>query len=165
MRLWIVRHAIAADVGPPSWSDSDRTLTAEGRAEFRGLARHLATRNRTVDAILTSPLVRARQTATILAEEMGLPSQNVEVTDLLRPGFDLDRLVRHLATLDDGTVAVVGHQPDLGLAASQLVAGGKFAFGKGHIAALRFDDSVRIGNAALSWFVGPEIAEPIPDRD
>ncbi len=165
MRLWIVRHGIAADPAPPSWSDADRVLTPEGRSEFRGLARHLAARDRKVDLILTSPLARARQTAAILAEEMKLPSRDVEVTDLLRPGFDVERLCRHLSTLDAETVAIVGHQPDLGLAASQLVGGGRFAFGKGHIASVRFDDGVRLGQAALSWFVGPEIAPPVTSRD
>lgn len=164
MRLWIVRHAIAADAGPPTWADADRPLTLEGRQEFRGLSRHLASRDRRVDKILSSPLVRARQTAAILAEEMSLPPDDVEVTDLLRPGFDVERLAHFLDTLKAEAVAVVGHQPDLSWAASSLVGGGTFAFGKGHIAALRFDGSVRPGAALLSWFVGPEIAVPIPDQ-
>jgi phosphohistidine phosphatase len=165
MRLWIVRHGIASDAGPPTWADADRALTPEGRREFRGLARHLAERGRRVDTILSSPLVRARQTAAILSEEMSLATNELEVTDLIRPGFDLERLVRHLDGLDAENVAIVGHQPDLGFAASTLVGGGSFAFGKGHIAALRFDGGVRIGGAVLSWFVGPEIAIPADSDD
>jgi phosphohistidine phosphatase len=160
MRLWIVRHAIAADAGPPTWSDADRPLTSEGRAEFRALCQHLARRDCRISAILASPLIRARQTAAILAEEMNLPPDQIEVTSLLKPGFNLESLIQYLATIPGQSVAVVGHQPDLGFAASQLVGGGTFAFGKGHIASLRFDDALRLGRAALSWFVGPEIASP-----
>ena len=83
------------------------------------------------------------------------------MTELLKPGFDLVSLTQYLATVSAESVAVVGHQPDLGFAASQLVGGGSFAFGKGHIASLRFDDALRPGRAALSWFVGPEIASSV----
>ena len=112
MRLLIVRHAEAAPGDP----DELRPLTAAGREHARELGRRLRAEGLAPDAVVTSPLLRARETATALG--LGEP----EVDERLAPGATpLD--VREAALLRGETVVVVGHQPDCGRAAAALAGG------------------------------------------
>lgn len=117
MRLVIVRHAEAA----PGRPDELRRLTNEGRAEARRLGERLRAAGVSPDAIVTSPLLRARETAAAL--ELGEP----EVDERLAPGATPDDL-RAAAAGRGETVLVVGHQPDCGRAAAALGAGVEPAF-------------------------------------
>ena len=101
MRLVIVRHAEAAPGDP----DELRSLTPEGREQARALARELREHGVDAEAVLTSPLLRARETADALAQ--GDPV----VEDKLAPGATPDD-VREAASGRGETVIVVGHQPD-----------------------------------------------------
>ncbi len=159
LELWLVRHAIAEDFPAIGTSDGDRALTDEGRKEFRRLCRHLAKQGFKLRAIRTSPLLRARQTAEILAEEFGLDSGDIVQSPNVGPGFDSGILGRELSQLDASPVAAIGHQPDLGHAVSDYLGGGTVAFGKGHIACVKFDGAVLPGRGRLSWFVAPELCE------
>ncbi|MBV8478942.1 MAG: histidine phosphatase family protein [Actinobacteria bacterium] len=109
MRLVIVRHAEAA----PGEPDELRPLTPNGRDQARGLGERLRADGIDPGAVLTSPLLRARQTATALG--FGEP----EVDDRLAPGAAPDT-VRELALARGGVVIVVGHQPDCGIAVKEL---------------------------------------------
>jgi phosphohistidine phosphatase len=104
VRVFLVRHASAA----PGTPDEERTLTAEGRAEANALAERLAAEG--LDAVLSSPLRRACQTAEIVAEAAGLEA---EVQRALAPGATLASL-RDAVAGHSGSVAAVGHQPDCG---------------------------------------------------
>jgi phosphohistidine phosphatase len=109
MRLLIVRHAEAAPGSP----DELRPLTAAGRAEAARLGRHLRGEGLAPDAIVSSPLLRARETARALG--FGEP----EVDERLAPGASpVD--VRDAALGRGDTVLVVGHQPDCGRAVAAL---------------------------------------------
>lgn len=99
MRLVIVRHAEAAPGDP----DELRSLTPNGREQARALARELRERGVDADAVVTSPLLRARETAA----ELGEP----EIDDRLAPGATPED-VREAASGRGDTVVVVGHQPD-----------------------------------------------------
>ena len=101
MRLVIVRHAEAAPGDP----DELRSLTPEGREQARAVARELRERGIDADAVLTSPLLRARETAA----ELGLGEPEIE--DKLAPGATPED-VRDAASGRGETVIVVGHQPD-----------------------------------------------------
>ena len=114
MRLVIVRHAEAAPGDP----DELRPLTPEGRDQARALAHEL--RDRGVDAVVTSPLLRARETAAALG--LGEPL----IDDKLAPGATPDD-VREAAAGRGETVVVVGHQPDCGEAVLAL-AGREVSF-------------------------------------
>jgi phosphohistidine phosphatase len=109
MRLLIVRHAEAA----PGEPDELRRLTAEGRAHARALGEQLRAKAFAPDAVVTSPLLRARETAAALG--LGEP----EVDDRLAPGASPDD-VRDAASGRGDTVVVVGHQPDCGQAVLEL---------------------------------------------
>jgi phosphohistidine phosphatase len=109
MRLILVRHAEAA----PGEPDELRTLTVEGREHARGLGERLRDSGIEPDAILTSPLLRARETAAALG--LGEP----EVDERLAPGASPDE-IRDAALGRGDTVVVVGHQPDCGHAVLAL---------------------------------------------
>jgi phosphohistidine phosphatase len=109
MRLLIVRHAEAASGEP----DELRPLTAEGREHARAVGERLRDAGFTADAVVSSPLLRARETAEALA--LGVP----DVDDRLAPGatpFDM----RDVAAGRGETVVIVGHQPDCGQAVAAL---------------------------------------------
>jgi phosphohistidine phosphatase len=102
MRLFVVRHAEAA----PGEPDELRPLTESGRATARALAARLATEG--VEIVVSSPLLRARETAAEIARAADVP---VEVDDRLAPGATPDG-VRAAAEGRGRTIVAVGHQPD-----------------------------------------------------
>ena len=102
MRLFIVRHAKAAPGAP----DELRPLTEDGRAAARDLGKRLA--GERLDAVVSSPLLRARETAEAIARAAGL---ELEIDERLTPGADATA-VRALVQGRGETVVVVGHQPD-----------------------------------------------------
>lgn len=105
MRLYLVRHA-KADAGSP---DELRPLSADGAEDARLLGERLAA-DRAPEIVLTSPLLRARQTAGAIARAAGC---DVEVDERLAPGAGEAELLAAVAGRGE-TVAVVGHQPDCG---------------------------------------------------
>ena len=116
MRLVLVRHA-HADPGDP---DELRRLSPVGREQARVLGERLA--GERPDAVLASPLLRARETAVEIARAAGLEAL---VDDRLAPGATADgvREAATAATAAGGTVVVVGHQPDCGEIAAELTGG------------------------------------------
>lgn len=119
MRLLIVRHAIAVPRGTPGIADAARPLTREGRARFRKAARGLARLTRRPDALLTSPWLRAVQTAAILARAWGRVRPR-PTTALAGGSFEAQA-----AVLDryppDARVAIVGHEPYLSALLARLL--------------------------------------------
>ena len=128
MQLFIVRHAEAA----PGEPDDLRPLTKAGREQARRLGRQLADDGIQPDAVLSSPLLRARETAVAIAKAVG---GEVETDDRLAPGADPDD-VRAAAAGRGATVVVVGHQPDCGRAVAALSGGREPAFPPGGVVAV-----------------------------
>jgi phosphohistidine phosphatase len=120
VQLYLVRHAEAADGEP----DELRPLTAEGRRAARELGERLASEGIRPDAVLTSPLLRARQTGAELARSTGLEA---EADERLAPGASAED-VRAASGGRGETVIVVGHQPDCGRIAAALTGGKEPAF-------------------------------------
>jgi phosphohistidine phosphatase len=118
MRLYLVRHAEAGPGDP----DELRRLTPSGRAAARDLGRKLAEDE--PDAVLASPLLRARETAEEIARAAGV---EVEPDDRLSPGATAKDVLDAVAGRGE-RVVVVGHQPDCGRIAVALGAGGEPAF-------------------------------------
>ena len=120
MRLYLVRHA-EAEPGEP---DELRHLTAAGRRQAEQLAEHLAAALPRPTAVLCSPLLRARETAELLARPLGLEP----VPDpRLAPGAGPDDVRSAVAGRGDAVV-VVGHQPDCGRVAAALTGEPEPAF-------------------------------------
>jgi phosphohistidine phosphatase len=132
VRLFLVRHAKAA-AGEP---DELRRLTNEGRETARALGMQLAADGVHPDVVLSSPLLRARETAAEIAKATG---SEAETDDRLAPGADADD-VRGAIAGRGQTVVVVGHQPDCGHVAAALGGGPEPKFPPGGVVALELDD-------------------------
>ena len=156
MKVFLVRHAIAHERDRKRWpDDSLRPLTTDGKRRFRKAARGLVTLLPGRTPILSSPFVRARQTAAILSAVAG--GKIVECRELAHGGspgsvFALLELRR------EKSVVLVGHEPDLGrFVAAALGAGAaRLAFKKGGAACLEFQ-RVAPGNATLAWLLPPKM--------
>jgi len=151
-----VRHGVAEDVGPDG-TDASRRLSEEGRRSFGRAARGLARLEPALEGIRTSPLVRARETAGLLADALGAPGP--EVWPLLAPGGDLEELLDGVSDLA-GPVALVGHEPGLGHLLSLCVAGrpgDTTPLRKGGVARLRFRGDVRPGEGRLVYLLTPRV--------
>ena len=128
MRVLLVRHAEAA----PGQPDELRPLTAQGREQARALGERLRGDGLVPDAVLTSPLLRARETAATL--DLGSPA----VDDRLAPGATA-AAVRDAAGGRGETVLVVAHQPDCGRVAAAFSGGPEPAFPPCGLAVLDVD--------------------------
>ena len=125
MEIYLIRHGIAAERGTYS-QDTERPLTDKGQTKTTLVAKKLAAVGLKFDLILTSPLVRAYQTAEIL-QQMGL-SQKIEIFKPLSPDGNIQEWLEWLrkqfsSVNSDYKLAMVGHQPDLGNWSEMLVWG------------------------------------------
>ena len=160
MELLIVRHAIAFERDRHRWRDDGaRPLSPAGIRRARKAAAGLKEFSKTPDRVLTSPLIRARQTAQILTDVAGWP-QAEEVPEL-SPGAPPLEVLALLGRNRGKLVAVVGHQPGLGaLLAACLLEDGRnlpIEMKKNAVACVSFEGSVRAGRAALKWLATPRM--------
>jgi phosphohistidine phosphatase len=160
MRLLIVRHAKAeerevhASTGAP---DAERPLTEAGRKSALKAGRALREIVPRIDVLASSPLVRARETARLIARGY----RRLDVTELpaLAPGLSEKTVLAWLGEqAEDATVAVVGHEPDLSQLAGWLLTGRSQAFmtlKKGSACLLDFPDRLSPGHGQLAWLLAP----------
>lgn len=139
-RLAIIRHAWAEELSADG-DDASRQLTRKGRKRFARLVERLVTGGLAVDVVATSPLVRARETAEILAEQIG-GRPRIEVVGALAPGSDWRTLVDWTIGQDARSVAWVGHAPCVGRLVALSIGDGAAAIrmSKGAVASIRLDD-------------------------
>jgi len=154
--LYLVRHGIAGDA-PPGMSDADRELTAAGQRKLARAARGLKRLGVAPDCIVSSPLKRAEQTASLLAAALA-PGHEVEMEEVLAPGHAAADVVRGLGRYRGArAVLLVGHEPNMGELASQLLAGSaslaSVPFRKGAVAAFRVSSLPPRADAQLLWFL------------
>jgi phosphohistidine phosphatase len=131
VQLYLVRHGDAA----PGEPDELRALTTEGREAARALGERLARDGIRPDAVLTSPLLRARETGEEIARAAG---GAVQPDERLAPGATAAQLRAAVADRGD-TVVVVGHQPDCGRIASELTGGPEPQFPAGGMVEIQLD--------------------------
>jgi phosphohistidine phosphatase len=159
IELYLVRHAIAEVRGEDWPDDTKRPLSEEGRAKMAKQVAGLARIDVRIEEILTSPLVRTRQTAEILAE--GLPGRP-RITDFpaLAPGPAAKEVLTALKDYAKRSrLALVGHEPGLGdLLAALIGTRRPITFKKGGVALVKVDRlPPEAGAGALVWFVTPKI--------
>jgi len=160
--LYLVRHGIAEERSPTQ-ADDTRALTPAGQKKTQRVAERLRSLGIQWDLVLTSPLVRAQQTATIL-RNCGL-TQHLEISTELAPAGQLERWLDWLqiwqAEHPQGHLAIVGHQPNLGDWAEQLVWGdtrGRLVVKKAGVIGLTLPDAIAaIGNSELFWLTSPRL--------
>jgi phosphohistidine phosphatase len=136
MECYFLRHGPAAD--PAQWpgDDYDRPLTRDGRKRIEREAETLASLGLEFDAIVTSPLVRAVQTAAIIADVLKISERLVE-DKRLGFGFDLDALETVLAERSGAnTILLVGHEPSMSSTVGALIGDARIAFKKGALASV-----------------------------
>jgi len=131
MKLYVMRHGPAED-HVDSGIDADRPLSASGRQRVGAVARLLVQEHEEPVSIITSPLVRAVQTAEIVAivTNLGDKDGTVAVRREIAPGGDAVRLVHRLVADGSKRVMLVGHEPDLSGLASTLLGSFGRAFDK-----------------------------------
>jgi phosphohistidine phosphatase len=115
MKLYIVRHGIAIDrEDPKSPADPERYLTEEGIEKTKQVAKGVAGMGAEADLLVSSPYVRAMQTAEIFASALDYPKQKIRQTEALLPGADPARFFQELAKQKDAaSVFCFGHAPQL----------------------------------------------------
>ena len=158
LELYLVRHGLAAERGKEWPDDSKRPLTPEGITRLRRSARGLTEMGVSFDQIVTSPLVRARQTADVLAEELkGKPP--IATSDALAPAGSSAAVMQEIAKhVRHARVALVGHEPNLGELAAQLIgARAPLEFKKGGMCRIDFDILPPKGGGMLRWFLPPKV--------
>ena len=160
MDLYIQRHAIAVDRGTKGYeTDSKRPLTGKGAEKMQGIAEGMLTLQLSFDRILSSPFVRARQTAGIVAEVLH-ETKKLEFTADLEPGGDPGRLIDLIGERHgpDSSILLVGHEPYLSGLISILVAGVQnpsITMKKGGLCKLRVA-GLRYGRCAvMEWLLTP----------
>jgi len=157
--IYLVRHGIAA-LASADTQDSDRALTAEGTRKMTHAAMGLHRLDVVPEVVLSSPLRRAQETASVLASALG-PDVTVEIYQPLAPGsapVEVLRGLRPYRTVHN--LMLVGHQPDLGELASYLLTGSPelvpLPFKKGAIAAIEVATLPPRANGVLRWFLTPK---------
>jgi phosphohistidine phosphatase len=162
MNLYLMRHGIAIAVERPGRNpDGERPLTPKGIKRMRRAARGLRRLGISFDAILTSPLVRARQTADIVADALGLEGQLEEISELA-PESSVERLLSSLTPFQKREhLLLVGHNPLLPDAASVLIAGKKetsfqIDLRKGGLCRIEIDGLPPRTPGTLHWLLTPK---------
>ncbi|PSB05156.1 phosphohistidine phosphatase SixA [Merismopedia glauca] len=159
--IYLVRHGIAAEKGTYPY-DGERPLIKEGRQQTKKVAKKLGELGLSFDLILTSPLIRAKETAEIL-KKAGLGNQITESPDLAPMGNFSNWL--HWVTdwhksSSGQSLALVGHQPDLGNWAERLVWGSvrdNIDLKKSGIIGINFPETEHIvGDCSLFWLTSPK---------
>ena len=165
MNLYLIRHAIAEEESP-SGEDSQRGLTDKGAKKMRLIAKGLRTLGVEFDLILSSPYLRAMQTAEILSEVF--KKKKFVLSDHLIPAGDPNLLIAEINekhTVD--SLAIVGHEPYLSTLVSLLTADGapvEMTFKKGGVCYLSTDDLHHTHKATLEWLLTPGVLVEIGDH-
>jgi phosphohistidine phosphatase len=154
--LVVVRHGKAEERSDYSGNDRLRPLTDEGRDRMRENAKHLRKLFPKIDVLISSPLVRAQQTAEILQQEYGI--KKIQNTENLSPGFNRAELLKYLKDQQGETLCIVGHEPDLGEFCSWVLTGNSHSFvplRKGGVCVVEFEGAVIAKSATLVLKLDP----------
>jgi phosphohistidine phosphatase len=160
MRIVLLRHAIAEDSAPSGKADRLRELTDEGRRKMRKGAEALARLVPDLALVVTSPYLRTRETAEILAKACARKPAVSELPELAPAGSgNTAAIVKFLLSQKAlSAVALVGHEPDLSLLAGYLLTGKASSFvemRKGGACLLDFPGRIAPGGARLVWHLPP----------
>jgi len=156
--LYLIRHGLAEERGEAWPDDTKRPLTDQGIARLRRAGRALVRLGLTPDVVLTSPLVRTRQTAEIIAGAFS-PHPPVVNVDALAPGGALPTVAAEIAKHGRRPhIFLVGHEPGMGeLAAWLLGSRNALEFKKGGICRIDVDGGTLRGAGVMRWMLTPKI--------
>lgn len=160
MLLYVLRHA-EAEALSPSGLDADRSLTEAGWKRMKAVARAIAKMDPAFDAVLVSPLLRARQTAEPVKAACHFRGDQ-RVTEALVPGSDPAILLEELAAQDWKSVLVVGHEPNLGRLVGRLASGRRdveLPMKKAALAIFELHSHLGTDRAELKALIPPRLLE------
>jgi phosphohistidine phosphatase len=162
MNLYIVRHAIAEqrDSNGSEQKDSQRPLTNEGRKKMRRIVKGLKEMGTQIDLILTSPYIRAADTARVLQKKLDVNEDQLVTMENLSPIGDQDRLVQEINERYQAVenIALVGHEPGLSRLISVLLSGDPtlpITLKKGGVCKLSLEKLEYGRCATLEWLLAP----------
>ncbi|HEV8282044.1 MAG TPA: histidine phosphatase family protein [Candidatus Limnocylindrales bacterium] len=158
MLLHLLRHADAGD--PEAWEgpDAARPLTDKGRSQSERLGKYLAGIAFKGGPFISSPKVRAVQTAELVAERL---KAEVDLDDRLGEALDLEAVESILRDAGDPERAVlVGHDPDFSDLLAELVETSRVPMRKGALARIEVDRPLRPGGGTLRWLIPPDALKP-----
>jgi len=159
MEIYFLRHGDAGTTAGWKGSDAERPLSKEGTARMEEEAAAIAELRPTLDMVLTSPLVRARQTAEIVARKLRL-MKALFVEERLAPGFEASLLQQILVERHPTRgVMVVGHEPDFSRVISACIGGGAVECKKGSLIRVDIDDVPSL-RGILVWLLPPRVLAP-----
>lgn len=161
MQLYLIRHAIAVDsTSSVATTDGERALTEGGIQKMRKHAKALVKLGVKPDLILTSPLLRATQTAEIVGDALGCAKQ-ITRCDVLVPGVEIRQMAEVLRQNEQvSCVAMVGHNPDFEELATFLIGGtgsDGITFKKGAICRIDIDQFSPQPRGRLIWHLTPKL--------
>jgi phosphohistidine phosphatase len=156
--LYFVRHGLAEERGDAWPDDTKRPLTEEGMSRLRKAVRGLSRIGVAIDVVLTSPLVRARQTAEIVAGGLD-PRPSIVNVDSLAPAGSYAAVLADLEKHSrKSRLALVGHEPMMGELAARLVGSRHpIEFKKGGVCRIDVENLPPAGPADLRWMLTPKI--------
>ena len=160
-RLILVRHAKTEPLTEAN-SDFERKLKKRGYKDSRLVADHLIGKNLVPQAIISSPAIRAMQTARIMAGSFSIPENDIHQVPGIYDGVAFEELIRHVNqnALDDETVMVVGHNPDIASMAMRFGGDNFFHFPTAAVAAIIFPvnrwEDITPGSGRTELFVYPK---------
>ncbi len=161
MKLYLLRHGIAVDhIGGEIKNDWQRPLTKEGNEETKAVALGLKRIGVKADLIVSSPLVRAKQTAEIVMQVLAKESE-VQITEALAPGgLSSDLYIFLKQSVQKENIFLVGHEPDISRLAGNLLWSGPelyMPFKKAGICRIDIVDIPPTRPGVLKWFMSPKI--------
>ena len=156
LRIYFLRHGKAWSRADWHEDDDLRPLTDAGEALVRAEGRAMKAMGLAPEVIVTSPLARARRTAEIIAEEMGLTERLIDDRRLAQ-GFDARRLAEIVAREAPAAgLMVVGHEPDFSATVAELTGGGRVDFKKGSLARVDVKGPL-LDDGILAWLLTPAL--------
>lgn len=156
MRVYFLRHGIAADRDEFQGDDFDRPLTDEGCERMQREAKAIAKLQIEPDVIVTSPLVRAKQTAQIVADALKRDGKLVE-DKRVAEDFGVQQLAQILADHPKvEAVMLVGHEPDMSAVIGELTGGTNIDLKKGGLALVEVQDASST-SGQLQWLIPPKV--------
>jgi phosphohistidine phosphatase len=159
MEIYLIRHADAVPQGENhAQGDEERPLTTSGEAQAQTIGTGLQRKGVALQLILTSPLLRARQTVEGMLKSWTGPAPEVQICDELTPGKKPRKLARLLRDLKREPVALVGHEPDLSTWAAWIIGSKKtqLALAKAGVAHITCPNGPAKGEGTLLQLLTPD---------
>lgn len=153
MNIYIMRHGYAENGSP----DNERRLTNQGKEKLKKNLPLLRSHVNSFDYVVTSPLVRAKQTAEFIHKEMCVKNELI-IDQSLQPGTSITDILIMINALNPESVLIVGHMPDVSYLTLNLINSEIFElpFSPGSIAGIKIDEELQTGTGELKFMLPME---------